>query len=62
MASAREGGGGKGDQQGGLPGLENWPLPEAMALPAYRLHQLKGDRKGTWSVWVSGNLRLTFEI
>ena len=42
--------------------LDNGPLPEAMALPAYRLHQLRGDRKGTWSVWASGNFRLTFEI
>jgi toxin HigB-1 len=32
------------------------------ALPAYRLNQLRGDRKGTWSVWASGNFRLTFEI
>jgi proteic killer suppression protein len=29
-------------------------------LPGYRLHELKGDRKGTWSVMVSGNWRLTF--
>src|SRR5271156_444068 len=33
--------------------LDNGPLPEAMALPAYRLHQLRGDRRGTWSVWAS---------
>lgn len=31
-------------------------------LPGYRLHQLKGDRKGTWSVSVSGNWRLTFKF
>ena len=42
--------------------LNDGPLPEAMALPGYRLHELKGDRTGTWSVWVSGNYRLTFEI
>jgi proteic killer suppression protein len=42
--------------------LSDGPLPEAMALPGYRLHQLKGDRKGSWSVWVSGNYRLTFDI
>ena len=42
--------------------LNDGPLPEAMALPGYRLRELKGDRKGTWSVWVSGNYRLTFEI
>jgi proteic killer suppression protein len=28
-------------------------------LPGYRLHQLKGDRLGTWSVTVNGNWRLT---
>jgi proteic killer suppression protein len=29
-------------------------------LPGYRLHQLKGNRAGTWSVTVSGNWRITF--
>ena len=33
--------------------LNDGPLPDAMMLPGYRLHQLEGDRKGTWSVWVS---------
>jgi proteic killer suppression protein len=31
-------------------------------LPGYRLHQLKGDRKGTWSIIVSVNWRLTFSF
>ena len=30
--------------------------------PGWRVHQLKGDRSGTWSISVSGNWRLTFEI
>lgn len=34
--------------------------PRDMDLPGYRLHELKGERKGTWSVSVSGNWRLTF--
>jgi proteic killer suppression protein len=34
--------------------------PSDMNLPGYRLHELKGTRKGTWSVSVSGNWRLTF--
>ncbi len=42
--------------------LNDGPPPQAMMLPAYRLHQLKGERVGSWSVWVSGNWRLTFEI
>ena len=36
--------------------------PEGMAAPAHRLHQLKGDRKGQWAAWVSGNWRLVFEF
>lgn len=31
-------------------------------LPGYRLHQLKGNRSGTWSITVSGNWRLTFSF
>jgi len=31
-----------------------------MNLPGLELHQLKGDRKGTWAVKVSGNWRITF--
>jgi proteic killer suppression protein len=34
--------------------------PFDLNLPGYRLHELKGQRKGTWSVNVSGNWRLTF--
>ena len=34
--------------------------PEDMNLPGLDLHPLKGDRKGTGSVKVSGNWRVTF--
>jgi len=34
--------------------------PTDMNLPGLGLHQLKGDRKGTWAVKISGNWRLTF--
>ena len=30
--------------------------------PGWRIHQLKGGRAGTWSISVSGNWRLTFEL
>jgi toxin HigB-1 len=30
--------------------------------PGWRIHQLKGNRAGTWSISVSGNWRLTFDI
>ena len=29
-------------------------------IPGYNLHELKGDRQGTWSIKVSGNWRITF--
>lgn len=31
-------------------------------LPGYRLHPLKGDLKGFWSISVSGNWRMVFRF
>lgn len=42
--------------------LETAETLEDMDLPGLELHQLRGDRKGTWSVKVSGNWRITFKI
>jgi proteic killer suppression protein len=36
--------------------------PADMNLPGYRLHELKGQNAGTWSVTVSANWRITFEF
>ncbi len=36
--------------------------PTDMDLPGLRLHELKGHRKGYWSVSVSGNWRITFRF
>jgi proteic killer suppression protein len=33
---------------------------EALNRPAMRLHELKGERKGTWAVNVNGPWRITF--
>jgi proteic killer suppression protein len=30
--------------------------------PGWRVHQLTGDRSGTWSISVSGNWRITFDV
>ena len=30
--------------------------------PGWRIHELKGSRSGTWSISVSGNWRLTFDL
>ena len=37
-------------------------MDEVSGPPGWRIHQLVGDRAGTWSVSVSGNWRITFEI
>jgi proteic killer suppression protein len=35
---------------------------ELYMLPTWKAHKLTGDRKGAWSLSVTGNLRLTFRI
>jgi proteic killer suppression protein len=37
-------------------------MPGDMGLPGLRLHPLKGKRKGTWAVNVSGSWRVTFSF
>lgn len=37
-------------------------VEELRALPKWRAHVLTGDRKGTWSLHVTRNRRLTFRI
>ncbi|HEX4056160.1 MAG TPA: type II toxin-antitoxin system mRNA interferase toxin, RelE/StbE family [Tepidisphaeraceae bacterium] len=36
--------------------------PEALNVPGYRLHPLKGDLKGFWSVTVRANWRIIFRF
>jgi len=36
--------------------------PKDMNLPGLNLHELTGKRKGTWSVRVSGNWRISFRF
>lgn len=45
-----------------LTALHTAEGPENLNQPNYRLHPLHGDRKGQWSIWVSGNWRLVFEF
>ena len=62
----------QGDPQGvpakAVPKLNNMlgflqdmeTLDELEALPMWKVHQMKGDRKDTWSLSVTQNWRLTF--
>ena len=45
-----------------LTSLHAASAPEDMNLPGYRLHPLKAERSGQWSVSVSGNWRLVFSF
>lgn len=42
--------------------LESSATPHALDLPRYRLHPLKGDLKGFWSVTVMANWRVIFRF
>lgn len=35
---------------------------ELRSIPTWKAHQLTGDRKGTWSLFVTKNWRITFRI
>jgi proteic killer suppression protein len=45
-----------------LSALNAAEKPSDMDQPAFKLHQLKGDRKGTWSAKVNKNWRITFKF
>lgn len=42
--------------------LDAASTPEGVDLPGYRLHLLKGNLKGFWSVTVNGNWRVIFRF
>jgi toxin HigB-1 len=45
-----------------LTALDTAQSIEDMDIPGFRLHQLNGEERGRWSVWVNGNWRVTFEL
>ncbi|GGB53786.1 type II toxin-antitoxin system RelE/ParE family toxin [Blastomonas aquatica] len=45
-----------------LAALDVAQAPSELSLPSYRLHPLKGDMAGHWSIWVNGNWRITFRF
>ena len=42
--------------------LDRAQRPSDLDLPGYRVHALKGDLKGMWSVTISGNWRIVFRF
>lgn len=45
-----------------LTALDSAQVIDDMDLVTFRLHPLTGDRKGTWSVTVRANWRITFKF
>jgi proteic killer suppression protein len=45
-----------------LAALDTALTIDDMDLPGFRLHRLKGESAGRWSITVNGNWRLTFEF
>lgn len=45
-----------------LANLDAATEPSDMDLPGYKLHALKGDMKGMYSVWVTGNWRIVYRF
>lgn len=45
-----------------LDRLDNVAEPRDMNIPSWDLHELKGDRKGVWSVSVRKNWKITFRM
>lgn len=48
--------------EGILTVLDAATTEQALDLPQYRLHPLKGDRKGFWAVTVRANWRIIFRF
>jgi proteic killer suppression protein len=45
-----------------LARLDEADTPQALNLPGYRLHPLKGELKGFWSVTMRANWRIIFRF
>lgn len=45
-----------------LAALDTAQTIEDMDIPGFRLHPLKGNRKGQWAIMVSANWRLVFRF
>jgi proteic killer suppression protein len=45
-----------------LARLDDAQTPQALSLPGYRLHPLKGELKDFWSVMVKRNWRIIFRF
>lgn len=45
-----------------IEAIDSAGVIDDLRVPGYDLHELKEDRKETWSIKVSGNWRITFKF
>ncbi|MEZ8292946.1 Killer protein [Vibrio tasmaniensis] len=45
-----------------LAAIDTATIIDDVDLPGFKLHPLKGDRDGIWSITINGNWRVTFEF
>ena len=45
-----------------LADLDDAGKPSDLDLPGYRLHRLRGELKGFWSISISANWRIVFRF
>ena len=45
-----------------LAAIDTATIIDDVDLPGFKLHPLKGNRDGVWSITVNGNWRITFEF
>ncbi|MEZ8887913.1 type II toxin-antitoxin system RelE/ParE family toxin [Vibrio sp. 10N.247.311.14] len=45
-----------------LAAIDTATIIDDVDLPGFKLHPLKGDGDGIWSITVNGNWRITFEF
>ena len=45
-----------------LAALDEAASMEDLNRPSFRLHSLRGELSGFWSIWVNGNWRVTFRF
>jgi proteic killer suppression protein len=45
-----------------LSALDVAQTAKDLDIPGFKLHKLSGRASGTWSIWVNGNLRVTFRL
>lgn len=45
-----------------LAAIDTATIVDDIDFPGFKLHSLRGDRDGIWSITVNGNWRITFEF